>query len=46
MRMDGQTGTTKLIAAFQNFANAPKIVNGRELMIGNRDSCRALRWKS
>ena len=43
MRTDGQTGTTKLIVAFRNFANAPKIVNGRELMTGNRESCRALR---
>ena len=26
MRTDGQTGTTKLIVAFRNFANAPKMV--------------------
>jgi len=26
MRTDGRTGITKLIVAFQNFANAPKIV--------------------
>jgi len=36
-RTDGQIGTTKLIVAFRNFANAPKNVNVRDLMTGNRE---------
>jgi len=44
---DGRTDRYHEVnSCFSQFCESAKIVNGRELMTGNRESCRALGWYS